>query len=40
MSEALAKSFVTPIDREDMAELCQRLDHVIVVNQNVVIAVL
>ena len=29
MSEALAKSFVTPIDREDMAELCQRLDHVI-----------
>lgn len=28
MSEALAKSFVTPIDREDMAELCQRLDHV------------
>ena len=29
MTEALAKSFVTPIDREDMAELCQRLDHVI-----------
>lgn len=29
MSEALAKSFVTPIDREDMAELSQRLDHVI-----------
>ncbi len=29
MAEALAKSFVTPIDREDMAELCQRLDHVI-----------
>ena len=29
MMEALAKSFVTPIDREDMAELCQRLDHVI-----------
>ena len=28
MTEALAKSFVTPIDREDMAELCQRLDHV------------
>ena len=23
MTEALAKSFVTPIDREDMAELCQ-----------------
>ena len=29
MMEALGKSFVTPIDREDMAELCQRLDHVI-----------
>ena len=29
MTEALAKSFVTPIDREDMAELCQKLDHVI-----------
>jgi predicted phosphate transport protein (TIGR00153 family) len=29
MTEALAKSFVTPSDREDMAELCQRLDHVI-----------
>ena len=29
MTEMLAKSFVTPIDREDMAELCQRLDHVI-----------
>ena len=28
MMEALGKSFVTPIDREDMAELCQRLDHV------------
>lgn len=29
MTEALAKSFVTPIDREDMAELSQKLDHVI-----------
>ena len=29
MMEALGKSFVTPIDREDMAELCQDLDHVI-----------
>ena len=29
MSEMLAKSFVTPIDREDMAELCQRLYHLI-----------
>lgn len=29
MTEALAKSFVTPIEREDMAELSQRLDHVI-----------
>ena len=29
MTEALAKSFVTPIDREDMQELCQKLDHVI-----------
>ncbi|MBQ7580096.1 MAG: DUF47 family protein [Clostridia bacterium] len=29
MTQALAKSFVTPIDREDMAEMCQRLDHVI-----------
>ena len=29
MTEMLAKSFVTPIDREDMVELCQRLDHVI-----------
>lgn len=29
MMEALGKSFVTPIDREDMAELCQRIDHVI-----------
>lgn len=29
MTEAFAKSFVTPIDREDMAEMCQRLDHVI-----------
>ena len=28
MTEVLAKSFVTPIDREDMFELCQRLDHV------------
>ena len=28
MTEALAKSFVTPIDREDMQELCQKLDHV------------
>jgi hypothetical protein len=29
MNEALAKSFVTPIDREDMAKLSQKLDHVI-----------
>ena len=29
MTEALAKSFVTPIEREDMAELSQKLDHVI-----------
>ena len=29
MTEALAKSFVTPFEREDMQELCQRLDHVI-----------
>ncbi len=29
MTEALAKSFVTPIEREDMQELSQRLDHVI-----------
>ncbi|MBR3555864.1 MAG: DUF47 family protein [Oscillospiraceae bacterium] len=29
MTEALAKSFVTPIEREDMQELCQELDHVI-----------
>ncbi len=29
MTEALAKSFVTPIDREDMQDLCQKLDHVI-----------
>lgn len=29
MTEVLAKSFVTPIDREDMAELSQKLDHVI-----------
>ena len=29
MTEALAKSFVTPIEREDMQELCQRLDNVI-----------
>ena len=28
MTEALAKSFVTPIEREDMAELSQKLDHV------------
>lgn len=28
MNEALAKSFVTPIDREDMAELSQKLDQV------------
>ncbi len=28
MNEALAKSFVTPIDREDMAELSQKLDKV------------
>ena len=29
MTEALARSFVTPIEREDMQELCQKLDHVI-----------
>ena len=29
MTEALAKSFVTPLEREDMQELCQKLDHVI-----------
>ncbi len=29
MTEVLAKSFVTPFEREDMQELCQRLDHVI-----------
>ena len=29
MTEALAKSFVTPIEREDMQELSQRLDRVI-----------
>jgi predicted phosphate transport protein (TIGR00153 family) len=29
MTEALAKSFVTPLEREDMQELCQRLDNVI-----------
>ena len=29
MTTALAKSFVTPIDREDMAELSYNLDHVI-----------
>ncbi|MCR5212911.1 MAG: DUF47 family protein [Eubacterium sp.] len=28
MSTALAKSFVTPIDREDMAEMSYKLDHV------------
>lgn len=28
MTEALARSFVTPIDREDMVELSHRLDHV------------
>ena len=28
MTEALAKSFVTPIEREDMQELCQKLDSV------------
>ena len=29
MTEALARSFVTPFEREDMQELCQRLDNVI-----------
>ena len=29
MTEALAKSFVTPFEREDMQELCQKLDRVI-----------
>ena len=29
MTEALAKSFVTPLDREDMVALSQRMDHVI-----------
>ncbi len=29
MAELLAKAFVTPIERDDMAELSQKLDHVI-----------